>query len=109
LNNEILETQKIKNCEPDMVAHTQNTSYSGGRGRRMNVFKATPGKVSKILSQKPNTDRKAGGVAQVVKYFSRMFEAQAPVAHTRRQRSRGPVLQAKSETLSKKISSINKN
>jgi hypothetical protein len=52
--------------KPSLIAHTCNPSYSGGRDRRILSWRR--GKVSKTLSEKQNTNRRAGGVAREVEF-----------------------------------------
>jgi hypothetical protein len=47
------------------VVHTYSPSFSGGRGRRISSLRPVV-VVSKILSQKQNTNKSAAGMAKVV-------------------------------------------
>jgi hypothetical protein len=46
-----------------------NTSITPATQQSQREFKASPGKVSKTLSQKQNENKRAGGLAQIVEYL----------------------------------------
>jgi hypothetical protein len=49
--------------EPGVVVHTCNPTYPGGGGRRIMSSRLAQAKVSEILSQKQNKNKRAGSMA----------------------------------------------
>jgi hypothetical protein len=60
---------------PGMVVQIYNSSYLGGRRKRISSLRPDQGKVSEALSPKQSTNKRPGGVAQVVECLPSMLTA----------------------------------
>jgi hypothetical protein len=66
---------KISGTNPELVAHTYNPSYSGGRDQEDHGWKLVHIRVWETLSRKYPTQKRAGEVAQVLKHLPSKHEA----------------------------------
>jgi hypothetical protein len=66
-----------------VVVHTCNSSYSRGRGRRILSLGHPWSKVRETLSQKQNTNKRTGGVSQMVECLLSMSKALGSIPCTK--------------------------